>query len=645
MGWRWKGFVVLILCAWALIITRLVWIQAINHPVYGEKADIQYKDQLELIGTRGTIFDCRGKALAIDLPHFYAVGAVPNRLLKNKPSLGKLAQTLGVTKSQLKSRLRSPSPFVWIDRGVEEAKALRIKQLNIPGVRVARESKRTYPYGAMAAQLLGTTDCDRIGIAGLEHYFDAILRVEPRLVPCWTDARRIVKVAVDDRAAISQGKNLTLTVDLVAQAIAEEELAKTVQSYQAECGTVVITEPQTGKIIALATYPPFDPNQPNEYPVEYQRCRGITDMFEPGSTFKIVVAAAALESGKITPLTEFDCENGRAVFGKRVFRDAHPHGILTFKHIFAASSNIGMAKIGNELGPDLLYKAARDFGFGEPTDVTMDGEARGILHPPVRWSGSSLSNFCIGQGVSTTAIQLAMAYGAIANSGKLLKPQLIKTEKNNPGVKPAKIRDACDPRIAHILKEFMIEAVENGTGKSAAIDHISVAGKTGTAQKVDTSRGTYYQDRFVSSFVGFLPADDPQYLVLVIIDDPKGQHYGSIVAAPAFKRIMQRWLAAETSTKIPLTEMNILNSHEELLLSYEQNDQLNALKDINVNTDSPLIMPTLVGVPIRSAVRVLTQRGMNVSVTGYGIVKSQQPKPGKSLEHGMQCQLIGEKTS
>jgi cell division protein FtsI (penicillin-binding protein 3) len=636
--------VLIVLGAWVVLAGRLIWIQGIRHSHYIEEAEDQYLGEIEIAGIRGTIFDCNGQPLATDLPHFYAIGANPSKLLKDRSALTSIAKALGVNVSHLRNRLTTKSRFVWVDRGVDESRANKVKRLNIAGVRVDPEPKRTYVHGSLAGQLLGATDCDRIGIAGLEHYFDTALRDERRKVQYWTDALGQIKVAVDDRQAMPRGHDITLTIDIVAQTIVEEELANAVQTYKAEFGMAIMTEPRTGKIIAMATYPAFDPNHPENAAPNHQRCRPVTDMFEPGSTFKIVVSTAALESGKVSPEKVFFCENGHAVFGKRVFRDAHPHGNLTFREIFSLSSNIGMAKIGQEVGADLLYKTARDFGFGEPTGVALDGEARGIVHQPRKWSGSTLSNFCIGQGVSVTALQLAMAYSSIANGGDLLQPRIIQCGDADLDQKPIKIRRVFSSKTCETLRKFMVDVVKTGTGKTAAIEGVTVAGKTGTAQKVDTTRNTYYQNRFVSSFVGFLPAEDPKYLTLVIIDDPRGQYYGSQVAAPAFKNIMQRWMAAETSTGAEFVS-NEPSEDEGEKIPKAAKKWGTKTQDAVAIDDAPNVMPEVIGTPIRTAVSELTKRGMNVSTNGRGNVKRQNPSPGTAIEPGMSCQLVGEISS
>lgn len=637
---------ILVLAAWGGLGTKLVWIQVVEHGKHVEHAERQYRDELELDGSRGTIYDCRGNVMAIDLPNFYAVGARRDSLPSSRAIRGKIAKILGMSVSRINTRMNSSSlPYVLLARGVDDERAQRLRELRCPGLRLDKQPKRNYPFGTIAGQLLGVTDSDLFGVAGIEYTYESLLHDKPRSVRCWTDALRRIKVAFDDRTPIPKGQDLVLTIDMVAQAIVEEELAAAVQKYRAGWGTAVMTEPKNGRIVAIANYPSFDPNIPETTEVQWQRCRAVTDMIEPGSTFKLIPATAALESGKVAPSKVFDCENGRTVIGRRVFRDAHPHDKLSFREIFALSSNIGMAKIGQELGADLLYHTARDFGIGEPTTVEMDGEARGILHVPAKWSGSSLGNFCIGQGVSVSAIQLAMAYGAVANGGYLLKPQLIQSKVGKVELKPEKIRRVMSRATVDTLKQFMVDVVEYGTGKPAAIDGIDVAGKTGTAQKVDTTNNTYFQNRYVGSFVGFLPADQPQYLLLVIIDDPRGQYYGSVVAAPAFKRIMTRWLAAErsgetTSESSPWVQGEGKESDSQDS-DVPENDWL-AVQESVITEDTLTVMPSLLGVTIRQAVRELTCRGIEVSASGHGIVKRQVPRPGVALKPGTKIQLTGE---
>jgi cell division protein FtsI (penicillin-binding protein 3) len=652
IAWRWKILVLVVLCAWVVMIMRLAWIQLVKHPEYGNKADIQYIDELLVYGTRGTIFDCRGRALAIDLPNYYSIGGSPQILREDIGKCTELAKTLGIPTSRVLSRLGSSSPFIWITRGVDQDHASQVEELRIPGIRLAREPKRYYPFGSIAGQILGTTDCDRKGIAGLEAGYEKLLRGQNRIIPYWTDARHTVKVAMDEPITMPRGQDITLTIDLAAQSIAEEELAIAVENANADWGVAIVMEPMTGRINALASYPSFNPNNPAQTRTEFQRCRAITDMLEPGSTFKIVTAATALESGKISPDDKFHCENGKTIMGGRVFHDAHPYGILTFREIIEKSSNIGTAKIGYKLGAEALYSMARGFGFGQSTQIELAGEAEGILHQPSNWSKSSLGNFCIGQGISLTPLQLAMAYAAVANGGYLLRPQIIQHGDPDQPTQPITIRRVLSPYACETLKQFFVGVVKSGTGKSAAIDGITVAGKTGTAQKVDTLRHTYYQDRYVASFVGFAPTENPQCLVLVIIDDPRGLHYGSQVAAPAFKRIMERWLSAGASQGIvpklihpkpkePKTNQEFVQA-DTTIKDTTTIDEECIEPELVSEEDTCMVMPSLVGIPVRSAVRELTEKGIEVIVSGYGTVQAQLPEPGTALEPGTRCQLIGE---
>ena len=329
----------------------------------------------------------------------------------------------------------------------------------------------------------------------------------------------------------------------------EEELKAAVERHRARSGMGIVMVPRTGEVLALASVPGFDPNRPGDYPMWTRKNRVITDIYEPGSTFKVVTAAAALEEKVMSPEDSVFCEEGAFLVAGRRFRDAHPYGWLTFREVVELSSNIGTIKVAERLGKDVLYRYARTFGFGAETGIDLPGEVKGILRPPSAWSGRSLASIAVGQEVSVTAIQMACAYAAVANGGMLMRPQIVLEVKGAGGkvlkrMKPEPVRRVVSEETARKLVEFLEGVVERGTGREARIPGVRVAGKTGTAQRPLEGGGGYAPGEFVASFVGFLPAEDPELLCLVVIDTPReGGHYGGQVAAPVFRRVVERVLS------------------------------------------------------------------------------------------------------
>jgi cell division protein FtsI (penicillin-binding protein 3) len=527
---------------------RLFTLQVLEHDELGRKAIRQHERSIVLEGERGTIYDRRGRILAtnLEVPSIYAVPS----LVREYDQAGlELARVLDIDRASIKRRLREDRNFVWVARKVSPDRAKAISELGIDGVGFVMESQRFYPKRYLMGHLLGFAGIDNQGLEGVELAYDSSLRGEKKWL--WVDrdalGETIFPAGLND-VFPSRGKDITLTIDEVVQYIAERELDRAVQKFSATSGSIIVMDPKTGEILAMAVWPEFNPNlYTGQNPSEW-RNRAITDPYEPGSTFKIVTAAAALEEKLVSPEERINCEEGSFEIDRQVFHDPEKEGLLSFSEVIQRSSNIGTIKIGMRLGPERLYRYAGAFGFGEKTGIDLLGEAAGILRPPQSWSKRSLASISIGQEVAVTPIQLITAVSAIANGGLLLRPYLVSKVTEHDGtivrtIAPEILRRVIHQETAQQLTRILEGVVQKGgTGEKAALTGYTVAGKTGTAQKVDPKTKAYSPNRFVSSFVGFVPAEDPEIAVLVVVDEPQGVSWGGSVAAPVFKSVAEQTL-------------------------------------------------------------------------------------------------------
>ena len=496
---------------------------------------------------RGKIFDSKNHELALDvrLDSLYAVA----REIKNKEQVAmSLSSILGIDYQTLFNRLNRDKLFVWIARKISPAKAAAIKKLKVPGLEFVKESQRVYPKGEMSCHLVGFTGIDNDGLEGIELTYDSFLKGVPgwRLAQRDAKQRELVSKQVEMVLPVD-GYNVHLTIDEIIQSVSEKYLAETCKKFNAAGGSITVMDPKTGDILAMAVYPSYDLNNSKKSTPESRRNRAITDLFEPGSVFKMVTLAGILEN-KVFGLDEkFFCENGAWAVAGKVLHDHHGQGMLTYREIIEKSSNIGTVKGAMRLGADRLYKTIRAFGFGQKTGIPLAGEISGLVPNPKNWSRSSIINIPIGQGVAVTPIQLVTAMGAVANNGLLMKPRIISLIDSADGreiksypVEP--VRQAISKEAALDVRSVLEGVVSRGTGKKAAVPGFKAAGKTGTAQKL-LPNGTYSHDQFIASFVGFVPYDEPKVVIAVSIDEPHPVYYGGDVAAPAFSKVAREVLA------------------------------------------------------------------------------------------------------
>lgn len=534
------------------LLARLVYVQLFKSSQFKDYARAQHNIFTEVEPQRGAIFDRNFKQLAFNAIS-YSIFATNEFAAGGRQGLEMLS-LLDLDEDYLAEKINSDRNFVWLKRKASPEVSARLKSLNIPGIGQVREYRRFYPNGSLACHVLGFTDIDNKGLEGVELYCDAYLAGIKGWRLAQKDAKRQEVICWGYKSILpTDGYNLVLTIDSVIQSIVERHLRLAARKYKAATATAIVMEPASGEILALYNYPDYDLNNFADYQVELRRNLAITDIFEPGSSFKFVTAAAALEEkrGEL-PETIF-CENGKYRIGKRILHDYRPHGNLSFGEVLVHSSNIGTAKVAQLLGNNLLYKYSKKFGFGNSTGIDLPGEVKGILRPPRQWSKASLASVAMGQEIAVTPMQLISAISAVANDGILVKPKIIKLIQHKDGqviksFPTVEVRRVISEETAKDLKQILASVVENGTGKQAKVSGYKAAGKTGTAQKAK-QRGGYYQHKYIASFVGFVPAEQPVISILVVLNEPRPQYFGGTVCAPVFKKI-----ATETLRYLEMTK-------------------------------------------------------------------------------------------
>jgi cell division protein FtsI/penicillin-binding protein 2 len=534
----------LTLLVWTLVLAgRLVQLQVLRHERF--KADVIEQNQniRTVTPLRGTITDRRGQILARSLParSVFLSPSAKDAPEVRRPVLDALSRVLALSREdrdRIEARLDKGDKFIWVKRKIDDVTAEAVEALRLPGVFLQEETKRFYPQGRLAAHVLGYVDIDEKGRHGVERAYNDALSGRPGKSLILRDARRrAYHLEVLQRAV--PGRDLELTIDETLQYYAQQALARAVQAHRASWGTVVMSRPATGEILALASYPDFDPNQ-DAVSGEAELNRAVSVIFEPGSTFKIVTAATALENGAVGLGDRFDCREGAVALSGNFVRDHKSFGILSFPEVISQSSNVGMIQVGTRIERRDFYAAMKAFGFGEPTGVDLPGEVRGILHPPEQWGANGQAYQSIGYGVSVTALQILQALNVIANDGLLAPPRIV--DDGGPAAEAA-ARPVLAVGIAREIKALLREVVEHGTGLPARLPGYPIAGKTGTTQKWDAGLRRYSSFRHLASFVGFLDTEPVPFSMVVVIDNPLGDdQYGGQVAAPVFQEIALRTL-------------------------------------------------------------------------------------------------------
>lgn len=605
---------------------RTAWVQLMEGDTLADRAARQGHAAEYKYGERGRIFDRNGEMLATSV-EAKSICAYPYEVTRPNHTAAVLAKTLKLSVASLKKKLTSTRRFVWIKRQVTDREALSVERAGLAGVHHLSEFSRIYPNGHLAGQVLGFVDIDGKGREGIERVFEERLRPgKARFVVRRDRKGRRFYLDADGREVDINGKDVRLTIDTHIQHAAEQALARSIAKYEARAGIVLVVDVESGDILAMANQPFFNPNTVRHSSAGQRRLRAVTDIYEPGSTMKPFLFAAALEEGVIEPDTLIDCENGRWKVARKVIRDTHPAQWLPAHKVLRYSSNIGSAKIGTAMGADTYHAYLSKLGFGERTGVILPGESSGIMRPAEKWTSVDLAAISFGQGVGATAIQLAKAFLCLANEGATKRLNLVRDPA--PERKNASIQ-VFSPATAKTVLAMMKEVVhEDGTGRSARIQGITMAGKTGTAQKASPKGG--YGDQYLSSFVALVPADNPELLVITMIDEPQKANYGSMVAAPVCRDITVRTLAyhgklSETLHAEAGRPVDVGGSTADLVEKTPEAADVPAALTTAGGT-----VPDIKGMPVRRALEKLARMGIVPVIKGQGMtVDRQEPAPGQ----------------
>jgi cell division protein FtsI (penicillin-binding protein 3) len=615
------------LAAWGVIVAgRLVQVQLFRHDDYVARAQRQQERTLELSPVRGSILDARQHVLAESVAA-ESVYADPQAIADPRATAKALAAipALHLSARQIEAKLSGGGAFAWVARQLPVETAAEVKRLQLAGIYLLEEHRRSYPRGTLAANVIGYVGVDGEGLAGVEHSLDNIVRGRPGRVTLLRDAHRgSYLVGGDGANRAVDGSDVVLTIDSVVQFIAERALANAVAGQRAVGGSAIVMDPSTGAILAMASLPTFDPNRFRDFATIAWRNRNVQEIYEPGSTFKIVTASAGLEEGVVTPSQILDCGNGSIQIANVEIHEhgGNRYGLLTFEDVMVHSSNVGAVRVGLALGQDRFYRYIRRFGFGERTGVELPGETPGVLRPTERWSEVSNASLSFGQEVGVTPLQLLTAVATVANGGLRVAPHIVDHVVDASGnviaqsPRPVPVR-VISERTAAILNEILKAVVARGTGRLAALTEHVVAGKTGTAQKA--VRGGYSSDKVVASFAGYVPADRPRLAILVVVDEPKLSQYGGTVAAPVFKEIAEsalRYLGVP-----PTIPGRTLGIGAPLLAAFSQEER--AATELH-------------GLDARAAIARATSAGLRVRAIGSGVVRSQ------TLSDGVLTLQLGE---
>ncbi len=650
----------LVTLAWfCVVVLRLLDLQVLQSRELSARALRQQEATVDIAARRGGILDRRGRQFALSTPA-ESIGVFSDRAGDRRALAAMLAEAVSVDAKQLYLRLQRGG-FQWVKRLVTLGEARRARGLGLDILHFETESKRYYPHGTVAAHVLGTVGLDHHGQAGIEQRFEPRLRGEPGLGVFHYDARQRRYGRQALRPSVP-GDDVILELDLDIQSVAHMELERAVKETKSQAGTVVLMRPRSGEVVAMASWPRFDPNHltRTEAELENRRNFAISHLVEPGSTFKVLTAAAALEEGAVTPEDEFDCQMGSIWIDRRRIRDHHPYGMLTMPEVLMKSSNVGIIKMGVRLGSDDLHRYIRRFGFGSPTGVRLPSETPGLVRPLSRWSGASLASLSMGQEVGVSALQMARLFAAIANGGSLVPPRVVRGVRR-PGGAEQVFAHGESARVisadtAATMQAILEQVVERGTGRLASIPGYRVAGKTGTAQMINPVSRSYADGAYMASFCGFAPVNDPALVGVAMLYDPRGQHYyGGRIAAPLFASVMElalRRLDVPPSKVYP-TEPGPARRVPETLVA----DFVNGRPDDPAGEeflgpawarppDRPAALaavpkgaprraaPDVRGLTMRDAFSLAARLGIEVVSSGSGMARLQSPAPGESIGAG-----------
>ncbi|MDR0881996.1 MAG: transpeptidase family protein [Candidatus Adiutrix sp.] len=728
MRFRYQILSLVFTLVFAAVIYQSYHLQVLERDQLLAKSREELETSMSLGAVRGEIYDANGERLAASLavaslsvdttlldaeqllrgrhrdwlrPFCKALGLgevkTLEKLLRDDPDYlkkevaARLHPILGLEQNELQEKISSGRQFIWLKRKLEPDETAALEDINLPGLRLTKEYRRVYPNGSLAAHFLGFVGVDGQGLEGLELALDNRLQAHQDEVRVKRDRRgRKMLDKVEGDLSQARGASVVLTIDRRIQYITEKALAKAVTQHRAKSGMALVMRPATGAIVASAVWPSFDPNDYEKTPNSSRRNRILTDPFEPGSTFKVFVVAAALEEGLVSPTTIINAENGAYKVANHIVKDTHSYGDLTVSEVIKLSSNIGALKIGTIVGNNLLYNYLTRFTFGEKTGLAhLPGEASGLLRHPRHWRQLEAANIAFGQGLSVTTLQMVMAMCSLANQGVLMKPYIVEKVLDENGAvleqyQPQILRQVVSPLTARQVAAMLrMVVMKGGTGTRAEVTGYPVAGKTGTAQKVVRGNKTYTAGKYVSSFLGFAPYHDPQLCVMVVLDEPEDGYYAGTVAAPAFKEIMENALPL---LDIPPTEglgdpvwpiiqrnsggaPGVVEGQQPtnfIRVRLKKNDRgakgaitfasLSPEKALTAGAPEPEfidnalprlaapgVMPDLAGLSMRQVLEIMMDYGLDLEYLGSGHVVGQKPEPGQTVASGQPAAVIFER--
>ena len=664
----------------ALVLARLVDLQVVQHEELAERALRQHAGSVEIPAPRGQLIDRHGRELAMSM-QVDSIGIFSDHVSDPRGVSAALAEAVAVDENALRRRIERGG-FQWVKRMVTLAEAQRARALGLSFLQFEQESRRYYPYGSVAAQVLGTVGIDHTGQAGLEQQFESHLRGTPGRGVMQYDALQR-RYGWQELQATKPGRDVLLNLDFELQSLADLELERAVRETKSQSGTIVLMSPSSGEILALASWPRFDPNRLSRTKADLENLRNfaVSSMVEPGSTFKVLTASAALEEGVVGVDEEFDCEMGGMWIDGRRIRDHHPYGILTMPQVLMKSSNVGTIKIGYRVGSERLHEYIRRFGFGSKTGINLPGEIHGLVRPLRRWSDASLASLSMGQEVGVTAVQMAGLFAAIANGGSLVKPRVVRAIRESSAMEVPFQQPPAERVIsqdtAATMQAILEQVVQNGTGRLAQIEGYRVAGKTGTAQMINPISRSYKDGSYLASFCGFAPVNDPAVVGVVMLFNPRGQfYYGGRIAAPVFSTVVRQALRIldVAPSRIPPPLVRPPAEDDELLLadfvegrtSDHENEAIfpgrveadlavspehletrastvaveqSGLRPeaasteslVQVPYDGSLTAPDMIGLTMREAFALAARRGIQIETRGSGLAQQQSPAPNETL--------------
>jgi cell division protein FtsI (penicillin-binding protein 3) len=651
---RWLVVWVLAVVWMAVVLARLTYLQLFCYSEYLARAQHQQQRIFEISPKRGTIYDRKGRELAVSLP-MDSVFADPGEISDVDLVARLLSRALDAPAEDIETKIRAAHSPVRLARKLSPDVAQRIDGMNLKGVFFQKENRRVYPQRELAASVLGYVDVDEKGIGGIEYSLDNQIRGRPGRMMVMADGRR--RQYDRSESAADPGASVVLSIDETIQYVAEKELARAIAETRARAGTVVVQDPNSGELLAVANWPVFDPNDAGTYSAEARMDRAVSAAYEPGSTFKVITLTGAIENGAATPDELVDCQMGQILVAGRLIHDWKKFGVLSVRGILTNSSDVGAIKVALRLGAPKFYDTIRAFGIGQPTGIELPGENRGLLRPIDNWSASSIGSLAMGQEVSVTPIQIVSAISAIANGGTLYRPHIVREIRDEPPAarlpQPgAETQEATDARTAATMRGMMEDVVLEGTGKPARLDGYTAAGKSGTAQKIDPATGRYSATQYNASFVGFAPVNNPAITILVVLDSPEGQHHGGLVGGPVFKRIAEQVLTyLDVPHDVPPpsdteTAQNLLSTPKPGAASGDSDAARVSFQAAVANTTEPnaptvafagqdgVAVPDLSGQTVRGVTEECSRLGLVPSLIGNGVALEQFPGAGMQVLRG-----------